>query len=216
MLEKLNSFVKLNDCSIEDIENITSSNDELEREYNEFIEKCYQELKSGRSLESILNSLKNENIESILIEKFSSDFETYCKPYNETEFIRNNNLSDNKKLMELLLNNTLIYKEPVYRLLEKTKLEETELRHAIKFLNTINIFIIKRRYTKEMFKEYAEDYFGIKEDLIEYLWSLFVKHKAELVEAYLIDRTNRIDRSINEINNIFTALISDDEEINKL
>lgn len=211
MFDKISKVINP-DMDITELKKIIISNDELKKEYSELINKYYGELKSGKKFEIILNEIKEANLNKNLFEKFSKDFKEHCAAYIETEFLRNGKFDDIKIKIDFVFENMIINRSFINELINESDITASDFMYTLKFLNTINNFIIVKHYTKIAFQKEAEYYFEIGKDLLNYLWDLFNKHKTELSMIYLIEKIGLIEKGIDNIYCIFENLISEDED----
>lgn len=200
-------FIKkiTNENTDKEIINVLKNDESAKKQIDELIEK----IKDGESKENIFayitTSCQEEKLSQIIINVINSNL----KPFEEMSYFRKIKISEFKSLMVYLVNNTLINTESKDIVLKETGLSNDNFTFAIRLLNTINDYVIVRRFTANRFQKILFDMFRFDIEKSEFLWELYNTNKKQLTEVVMLNNISLcrdINNTLSNLLNIFSDI----------
>jgi len=109
------------------------------------------------------------------------------KPFEDMSYLRGLGYTEFKEVINYSFENILINSELMEVIIEHTNLDEKNIDFIIRFLNTINNYIIVKRYTRNRFEKTVYDMFRFDEAKVNFLWELFDNRRQELINIALLN-----------------------------
>ena len=176
------------------------------------MQKAFSRIKKGVEISSITDELSEGGIDRSFIKEFEIDIINTAKPFMETGFLREANEEEFKNSVDYIFYNTLLHRISGKELYKNSPYDKEQTTHLCKFINTINNYIIFDRYSKGLFLQKVNNLFAIKKRKAEMLWDLFEEHRTELNIICIMDRLRRLEKTVDNIYEIFDSIVYDIEE----
>ena len=159
----------------------------------------------------VVDECENDKISDAIIRIINQNI----KPYEEMSYFRELDLSKFKSIIEYMFDNTLITTESKDIIIEKTNLDENNFKYALRLLNTVNSYIVLKRFTQNRFKTAIYDLFRFGKDKIDFLWELFNHNKQTLVTIAILNNISLcrdISDDLANLLKVFTEFSNEDDE----
>lgn len=195
----------IEDATTDDIRMIIQKN---KREFYDEVKALSDSIKDGADKELLKQDICNQfNKETavIIIRAINRD----VRPYEETEFIRQLNNDSFCDLASFLLENVILVQETDDVVQRKTGLTDEQIGIFITLLNTVNSWIISRRYGYERYRAEVRSMFRFSDEKASSMWEIVQNRKTEIREALIMDNciiTKEISRDVDRILEIFSKI----------
>lgn len=185
---------------------------EISKEYKNEILTLSDRIKDGESSDNvhvdICSKIKNDNF----LELIFSDLNNSLQPFYETEFLRNLEITDFEKFINIVFENGILRLSSIKQVQSIVDISVENLKCIVKFLNYSKYQIITKRYSKELFITTTYDMFRLNRNYAEVVWNLFDNNRNDLIISVLMDNSDMIrdiKNSVYMILNIFEDIIED-------
>ncbi len=194
-----------------DIEKILFTNNEYKMEIATKINLIKEGLEKDKVFKDIQNECNNEILSDIIIAIIKDNI----TPFEETQFLREENFEKFKYLINYLFENMILQIELKKVIKEATNLEDDQINCAGKLLYTAMEWAINKRYSNLHFYESFYDMFRFEKNKIDFIWELYTQNKQTLINIVLLNNINtckEIKQKVEHWSDLFMKIFDEDEE----
>lgn len=195
----------IENATTDDIRMIIQKN---KREFYDEVKALADSIKDGADKELLKQDIRsqfNKEAAITIIRAINRDI----RPYEETRFIRQLDNDSFGNIVSFLLENVILIQEIDDVVQSETGLDEEQIGIFIMLLNTVNNWIISRRYSYGRYLAEARSMFRFSDEKASSMWEIVQSKKKELSEALIMDNciiTKEISRDVDHILEIFSKI----------
>lgn len=190
-------------------------NEKYKDSFNSEIAELAKRIKTGETENLIIAELRDNIDNSTFIEIIIKQLRIAIQPYLDIEFLRIIDFNEYKHLINIAFDNTVIRRESYQILEELLGLNVEKIQILIKMLNTVNDFVIIRRFTRRNFQNKMEEVFGLSIEKIEFLFDLYEGKNDVLLNITLLNNiaiNKAIKSDLQMLLDIFREIFEEDSE----
>ena len=199
------------EISDDDLQKLLDENPTVNKEIQEMVDS----IKSGHEKKELYSELRTICNNEKSVEKIIDFVDSELLPYEETAFLREKSIEDFAFVIEYFISNFLIHSEDHNVIIKDLKITEEKFDVLRKFTNTINDFIIVKRFTRTRFNLNVYDYFGMGDDVTEVLWSCFNRNRRDLIEVMemkYLQLNKYTNADLRKLLDFFASVFKDDAQ----